>query len=69
VLFNTYERSAYVLFNTYERSAFVLFNTTRARARKRPSVQDDALLWRALPTAALPVVTLIQPSRLASKLL
>jgi len=63
VLFNTYERSAYVLFNTYERSAYVLFNTTR------PSVQDDALLWRALPTAALPVVTLIQPSRLASKLL
>jgi hypothetical protein len=62
VLFNTYERSAYVLFNTYERSA-LLFNTTR------PSVQDDALLWRALPTAALPVVTLIQPSRLASKLL
>ena len=35
MLFNTYERSAYVLFNTYERSAFVLFNTTRAQAAIR----------------------------------
>jgi hypothetical protein len=53
-----------VLFNTYERSAFVLFICARGL-----SVQDDALRWRALPTAALPVVALIQPSRLASKLL
>jgi hypothetical protein len=62
MLFNTYERSAFMLFNTTRRSA-LLFNTTRL------SVQDDALRWRALPTAALPVVALIQPSRLASKLL
>jgi hypothetical protein len=66
-----------MLFNTYERSAFMLFNTTRAREARccstqrahALSVQDDALRWRALPTAALPVVALIQPSRLASKLL